>query len=579
MECPKGNGITPTKRIRILLLTYITLKLLVMRKIAFYLLSMMLFNSLLWSCKDDVPISSSEQPETQLNEKELICFPKSELNSSSRSNSNDWEKWEKVALPSGDSVHTPWNPMLAGTDIPIEIRQDIKKENGWELIAHTMKGYGEKGMNYLLFHNKYTGVLKVFYYLEQGTGQLQNTGIWNLHFEAPQALLNFTTDFAKPASVKGDNDFYVGNITNNKSNGFSLGWNCFQVELSYDPNFKSIPLQIIPYNMSVSDIKFDGTFESSTTGSIIQTYKTNIFDNQIKAVAGYAGKRAEDWVKKAVEDKVIKLFKKDIKDIIINGAGSIATSGVSSLLHCFLGGFDKENNTIQSVQLRTNGTYTMSGQLTKVESGIIMPLSINLSTEKVGKLGVWYLEDEPIFELSPIAHRDVDNNETEEAVLKNYYFENWLLKYKATMNPDLASQVKSCTFNYTLYERSTCNHDNAFSYPNHAPGHIISRTFPQENQLYDDIYRISNIPLTIRVGAVPNPPLSVYTIDAPSGEHGAVGNIFMRKFHVASISMTLTIDINGKENTIVSSHMFDIDKYQWSPWEDKDRSYWPFKNN
>lgn len=127
MECPKGNGITPTKRIRILLLTYITLKLLVMRKIAFYLLSMMLFNSLLWSCKDDVPISSSEQPETQLNEKELICFPKSELNSSSRSNSNDWEKWEKVALPSGDSVHTPWNPMLAGTDIPIEIRQDIKK--------------------------------------------------------------------------------------------------------------------------------------------------------------------------------------------------------------------------------------------------------------------------------------------------------------------------------------------------------------------------------------------------------------------------------------------------------------------
>lgn len=60
-------------------------------------------------------------------------------------------KMGKVILPSGLDVLTPWNQSLTASAIPLEIRQDIKRANGWELIAHTMKGYGDKGMNYLFF--------------------------------------------------------------------------------------------------------------------------------------------------------------------------------------------------------------------------------------------------------------------------------------------------------------------------------------------------------------------------------------------------------------------------------------------
>lgn len=133
--------------------------------------------------------------------------------------------------------------------------------------------------------------------------------MWKLHFESPQSFLNFTGEFAKPASFRGDTDFYVENITNDESRGFSTGWNCFQVELAYDPNFTSIPLQIIPYNMNVTDLKFDGTFESSTSGTIIQAYAKNIFDKQIKAVAGYAGDKAENGLKKEWRKVLLKKLK------------------------------------------------------------------------------------------------------------------------------------------------------------------------------------------------------------------------------------------------------------------------------
>ena len=78
------------------------------------------------------------------------------------------------------------------TAIPYDIRMDIKSVDGWELIAHTVNGYGDLGVNYLIFHNKYTGVLKVFYYLEPEQAQFaDNTAMWKLHFEIPQSCLAF----------------------------------------------------------------------------------------------------------------------------------------------------------------------------------------------------------------------------------------------------------------------------------------------------------------------------------------------------------------------------------------------------
>lgn len=68
-------------------------------------------------------------------------------------------------------------------------------------------------MNYLIFHNHYTGILKIFYYLEPNSSNLQNTAIWKLHFENPQSFLAFTSEYARLSSDKSVRDIYLSNIT------------------------------------------------------------------------------------------------------------------------------------------------------------------------------------------------------------------------------------------------------------------------------------------------------------------------------------------------------------------------------
>ena len=147
-----------------------------------------------------------------------VVYP---LRNSSRAGSQGtgfWESWEHVKLPSGKpAVYTPWNKQNASV-IPQDIREDIKYSNGWRLIAYTVGGPNEevKGddfLNYMLFYNKYTGILKVFYYLESSS--MQNTGMWKLHFETPQSLLAFSDQYATISSDKTKSDVYVSNITNN----------------------------------------------------------------------------------------------------------------------------------------------------------------------------------------------------------------------------------------------------------------------------------------------------------------------------------------------------------------------------
>ena len=82
-----------------------------------------------------------------------------------------------------------------------------------------------------------TGILKIFYYLEPNSSNLQNTAIWKLHFENPQSFLAFTSEYARLSSDKSVRDIYLSNITKDDSKGYTVGWNCFQVELAYDPDF------------------------------------------------------------------------------------------------------------------------------------------------------------------------------------------------------------------------------------------------------------------------------------------------------------------------------------------------------
>ena len=277
-----------------------------------------------------------------------------------------------MQLASGSYVHTPWNKKITSGTIPYEIRTDILPSDGWDLIAHTVNGYGENGMNYLIFHNHYTGILKIFYYLEPNSSNLQNTAIWKLHFENPQSFLAFTSEYARLSSDKSVRDIYLSNITKDDSKGYTVGWNCFQVELAYDPDFSEGSLQIIPMSMTTSSIKFTGNFDSKTDGTIISTTTSNPLNGVVKGVASLVGAKAEDWVSDQV--KKAKFGNKIIK-VLSSGANSLVTSGVGAALGSFIGVFSKTTQTTQTVQLNTVGSVELDGELKTLQTGLIVPLS------------------------------------------------------------------------------------------------------------------------------------------------------------------------------------------------------------
>lgn len=88
-------------------------------------------------------------------------------------NAISWFDCNKCILPSGAEVHLPWSAATT-TSIPEEVREDVKEEDGWRILFTTVdiSGYSETvtdaddSGNYLLLYNRYTGMLKGFYYAE-----------------------------------------------------------------------------------------------------------------------------------------------------------------------------------------------------------------------------------------------------------------------------------------------------------------------------------------------------------------------------------------------------------------------------
>ncbi|NDO60426.1 hypothetical protein [Bacteroides caecimuris] len=525
-------------------------------KVIFSLLSVLFLSS----CNEELAEMKDEFSNAQ--ESSLIAYPMKKAKTRSlSSNDQNWENWDYIVLASGEKVYSPWNRTYVGTAIPIDIRQDVKAVNGWNLIAYTVNGYGEKGMNYLVFHNKYSGILKFFYYLESGQSFLQNTAIWKLHFETPQSCLAFSNSYGRYQTDKNIEDIYLGNISNDDSKGYTLGWNCFQVELSYDPDLIEGTLQVIPLSMTTSNIYLSGITDSETTGLVISATHSNIYKNGVKTVANFAGEKAEKWVKKNVDKGAFKT----VSSLVIKGAGSLVSSGISSLLGSFVGGFNKEQQTVQSVQLRTNGTVTLDGKITSLQSGIIPPFTFSISQNDVGKLGVWCMKKAPVLKLKPYAIHEGRHSfdpYVQVYTISAPSFYQTDLDADLVLNPELKSQVRDIKYNWRIYEVDSIVRRNAFNQILGSYGGVMRNNrhlYHLYADLYDPFSRLwADIRLKDKNGEVlenyeKNAPLEIFLPNAPDGTPGALPNYTFNSPYILNLSVQIE---TNQGNTVVSSHTF-----------------------
>ncbi len=496
-----------------------------MKTFVYYILVVVLFAS----CTEDVVDMRTENFRNNNSQKELIAYPNSQKGISRSSNlQSDWEKWTKVKLASGDSVYTPWNHLLSGTAIPYDIRTDVKAADGWNLIAHTVNGFGERGMNYLIFHNRYTGILKVFYNLETNQSNLQNTAIWKLHFENPQSFLAFSDNYARISTDKSVHDIYLSNISNDESKGYTVGWNCFQVELAYDPDFTDGYLQIIPMSMTTSSIKFDGTFKAKTSGTVISTTTSNPFNGVVKGVANIAGTRAKEWVSDEVKDMK---FGDDVKNAFSSVAGDLVKSGIGTALGSLVGAFSKTTQTSQSVLLKTEGDVEMEGEMKTLQTGLIKPLSMSISVKDVGRLGVWCLTKEPWVLINPYVNFGRQSSGNSFWFVYNMWpLLDWTNTYNVVLNPDLETELKDKNISIeTQWGGPTRYYAFGTNYTDNGMVNFIN----EGKKLYNGIYSLGgshyevtlpfwdadgNVIVDMDVSEAPN---ETYIPNAPDGQRGA----------------------------------------------------------
>lgn len=377
----------------------------------------------------------------------------------------NWENWEKVRLSSGaietDSVAVPWaENALVTTIIPTQIRKDIKKENGWMLIKYTVNGNWGKNNNYMFFYNKYTGILKVFYYLESTVGS--SSGIWQLVVNVPQRLFAFAGNIADPINgVHKRQELYCTNITTTGSSGFTHGWNCFQVELAYDPQFTSGTLTVNPVNRTNSQINLTGSYGSSTKGTFVTTTGSNSSD--ITGLATAAGEDAYNFIMKEIENnKINTTNSRNIDNVVNESLSDIIRKGINQIFNSFIARHNKNQDEKYNLQFTTNGKAEISGTIITETTGGLAPGSLNLSKASLGvSLGVWNLEKQPIIYFDTTAKLLTWG----ERQLPVYHL--WKMnkgtgsrtpfKYEFKINPDITKDLNSytCSANaFTLYNDS-----------------------------------------------------------------------------------------------------------------------------
>ncbi len=463
----------------------------------------------LCSCNDSaLPVEKAELDSSMKNEFEEMdgVYPYSQQCKTRARSVPNWESWEKVRLSSGviglDSVAVPWSEnAIVITTIPTQVRKDIKSENGWMLVKYTVNGNWGKNNNYMIFYNRYTGVLKVFYYLDNPIES--SAGIWQLQIDVPQKLFAFVGELADPIQgLYNRQEIYCTNITSTESTSFVHGWNCFQVELAYDPQFTSGTLTINPVNRTNSQINLTGSYGSSSKGTLITTTTTNPASGTIDGLAKAAGEDAFTFIKEEAKgNKFGEFVMKHLGNIAKEGVSAIVKGGVNMLFSSFIGRFNKETTQNYDLQFTTNGKAELSGNILTETTGGIAPGSLNLSKASLGvRLGVWNLSEQPTIYFDTTARLHTWNES------QNPIYDLWKMKgdlldntnciYQFIINPDIEQYLVSSKCRINIFRQIPLP-DEISKYPHGSiarSGGIWSGAITEGKgtNLYENYYETSN---------------------------------------------------------------------------------------
>ena len=327
-------------------------------------LSLMLISAFSACKKGDVPENNLTAGKTSIgNVTPFFSVPPM------RSVDFDWESSTTIAIH-GVQVTLPW-VSGANTTIPAHVLNEMSAKNGWELY-YNFPGwiYSGPNQNYLIFHNKFTGLLRFFCY--NTVNSTDNTvGLFNFQLEGSKPT--FTLNTASPY-IQRNPDLNTSSVHSNSSDGkltgFRSGWNSFDVPLVYDPTVNTssdLKFSVFSDRRAISEIKLTGEFSSETEGELVSKGTSNPFTGAKDAISKASGDGAKNLLKKWIDGGKIKtpdnFLGNLLKDNGPNLIGGLIKSGIGGIFSSLIGGFGSPTQTDQSISLSTHGKLNLSGSL------------------------------------------------------------------------------------------------------------------------------------------------------------------------------------------------------------------------
>lgn len=422
-----------------------------MKKNLFYLLSTIAFLS---SCKknDIVESGKSQSKNKATANMQAFALPIPSIDF-------DWENTDVINIK-GQNIVLPWVGG-ASTTIPTRVLNEMSKANGWELYYNFPSWINSaQNQNYLIFHNKFTGVLRVFSYNTVFTTN-NSSGLFNVQIEGPKptALLSLKDPLIGEFSSLNPNSIH-SNSSDGQYSGFRVGWNCIDVPLSYDPNITSsdkLKLSISTDQQQLSNINLTGSFSSETKGELVTTSSSNPLSGLVNSISKAGGDEAKKLIEKKIQSNKIK-NKSEFLSKITSGASDLisefATSGISGIFSSFIGGFGSSTPSSQSITLSTEGKINMNGTILSGIPGVITSFkSVSLPgsnyedggflPSKNDPFGSWTLKQRPIVTFTKFARGYKDD------VTQSYSIDNSSIEI--LMNPKTSEAISNYTVTTELW--------------------------------------------------------------------------------------------------------------------------------
>ena len=376
----------------------------------------------------------------------------------------NWETSPYVNLTNGQTRILPFYN-LATTQIPDHILEDYKREEGWELLYNLLSS-SEIGQNYLIFYNKFTGVIRTYYFLADDVS-VGNEGMWGLGFNNSTALLNNTGYFATPIDDIIQNPLAISTNAskNSTTKGISRGWNSFDTEITYDPQAASkvVKMSLFSYTSNISQIALSGDISLNSEGTIVSLNSKNGLQDVANSAAKSGGDAAKDWIKNKVKPDASSFIKTVVGSaasvVIGGGVKEIINAGINLLFGSFIGKKSETTSTSQKIEFKTNGTITLNGTITSSTSNNVSPVSgvYTPGTFLDGsyfivpcfnsQLGVWNLGSKPKVIAPSTAYGG--NLGDPNIYMRHYYLDHTSIDVK--INPDLLSEIDSYEVTSNLF--------------------------------------------------------------------------------------------------------------------------------